>query len=95
MEELTKKEVRIWKRTISCKGGSFVVSIPSEVFDYLGLKENQQMVFLLDPDRKYVMIGTEKIFNIRTEVRVNGEKFDAEFFRFPLERKDLEKANEE
>lgn len=92
---MTKKGIKIWKRTVSRKAGSFVVSVPPEVIDYLGLDENQQLVIVLDPDRKYAMIGSDKIFDIRTKARVNGEETDAEFFRFPLERRDLEETNEQ
>lgn len=80
---MTKKKGKFWKRTINKKGGSFAVSVPPEIIEHLRLCEGDQMVFLLDPDKEYLIIGTDKIFDIKAKGRINGHEVDLEFLRFP------------
>jgi len=92
---LEEKKCKVWYRTLIRKAGSCTVTVPQEILQHLELKEGDQLIFLLNPERKYVMIASDKIFNLKGKVKINGEDVAVEFLRAPLTVEDLERLTKQ
>lgn len=63
-------------RTVSKRGGSYQITIPSEVIEYIGAKEGDKIVYLKNKVKKQIVIGkADKISVYFTGIQEEGFAF--------------------
>lgn len=84
---MKREEKKYWRfigtRTLWYKGGSLGCTIPSKIVKYLKLSDGDELVFMIDTEHGYVLIGKSETFG---EARIGDHliKFGA-----PLTKEEL------
>ena len=79
---------KVTSRTINLRGGSYTVVIPFDFVSDLGLKESDQIVFVLDKKKKFMIVGKANRFSFSSK-ELENDQFELGVFKTELTGEDI------